>query len=53
VTAAAVALPYQFDTSDVWRTIIKGVFAFLLVFARFGALLRLPVEQTGTKVIRL
>lgn len=27
MTAVAVVLPYQFDTSDVWRTIIKGVFA--------------------------
>lgn len=23
----AVVFPYEFDTSDVWRTIIKGVFA--------------------------
>src|SRR5215470_5137741 len=31
---AAIALPYYFDTANVWRMILKGAFAFnaLLIF---------------------
>lgn len=37
----AIALPYQFDTSNVWRTILKGAFGLnaVLVFGIFYTLL--------------
>ena len=37
----AITLPYRFDTSSVWRTILKGAFGFnaLLVFCILYAVL--------------
>src|SRR5215470_7722489 len=40
----AITLPYRFDTSSVWRTIIKGAFALngLIVFGVLYSLLLRP-----------
>ena len=39
--SVAITLPYRFDTSNIWRTIIKGAFALnaLIVFCVLYALL--------------
>ena len=48
----AITLPYRFDTSSVWRTIIKGAFALngLIVF---GILYSLLLSRPWTTALGL
>jgi hypothetical protein len=52
-----IALPYRFDTSDVWRKILKGAFGFnaLLVFAIIVSVLiqHQPLKALGLAVMAL
>ena len=52
-----IALPYRFDTSDVWRKILKGAFGLnaLLVFGIVVSVLvqRQPLKALGLAVMEL
>ena len=45
----AITLPYRFDTSSVWHTILKGAFALNAVMV-FGVLLKLVTGEWPTAV---
>ena len=47
-----VVLPYEFDTSDVWRKIIKGVFALNAVIT-LGLLYSLLISHRWGVVAQL
>jgi hypothetical protein len=48
----AVVFPYEFDTSDVWRTIIKGVFALNTVIIA-GLLYSVLISHQWVVVVQL